>query len=551
MAQGTERRRRQLEGAPEPSNRTAFEAWLSDRPRAWSITIAARAALRVVPFVVNDHYYSEIVLPLLRAVAIARFASSYVDRGIAGPAEEAMKASTAIAFEPIRSDITDSTIRAAADAAAACSSTTRADAARYAARTVVYATRAADDFGASILEAVVRDAEHLRKKMRPAILAYLPLWEFAELSRHRVVHQHFLSALSGLGRHWTVWQPWCESAFTGATGQAQQEAWQAAFTDVRHRDYPWSEGLPWANGAETVNLAIMSRLEMLGQPATTSEIPDQAPAPVRVEERNGKIAKETDRNSPLGASERDFNAWREPVVDHIGELANGDFRAGTNHGRVRDRLTALEKLLPGEVAEVKERQFRIGYEIERFEGLLAAYRSGGDDMPELNAAQLADLEHLRVALKMGVSKLERWAEFQRQATESPGHEDKANRDAVAESLDQMATAMEQRPQYFHPELPESFRFLAEAARDPRGATHTVVYGAIKSAENLISFLGQRALGIGKVGAEAIEKHISKGVAAMLVTGLGGAALQLSGALPQGWAWLKPLLEAASKAMGAP
>jgi hypothetical protein len=99
------------------------------------------------------------------------------------------------------------------------------------------------------------------------------------------------------------------------------------------------------------------------------------------------------------------------VVDHIGELTASDFAHGTNHSRLRDRLVALGRLLPGEVDAVKERQFRVGYEIERFEGLMAAYRSGGDDMPVLNAAQLEDLDRLRVALRIGVDKLERWAEF--------------------------------------------------------------------------------------------------------------------------------------------
>jgi hypothetical protein len=68
---------------------------------------------------------------------------------------------------------------------------------------------------------------------------------------------------------------------------------------------------------------------------------------------------------------------------------------------------------------VKERQFRIGYEIERFEGLISAYRSGGDDMPELNAAALEDLDRLRISLKIGVDKLERWNEFRRDATQDP------------------------------------------------------------------------------------------------------------------------------------
>ncbi|MFZ1884715.1 MAG: hypothetical protein WAU53_14210 [Rhodoplanes sp.] len=345
-----------------------------------------------------------------------------------------------------------------------------------------------------------------------------------------------------------MWINWYDEALTPPAPR-RSEAWVAAFTDVQHPSYPWQGPLPWDDGPEAVNLAIKARLDKVIAAEAASTVPDQSPAPVRVEERDGKIARVHDRDSPLRAAERDFNAWREPVIDHIEELTSGDFREGTNHGRARDRLVALSNLLPGDIAEVKEQQFRIGYEIERFEGLIAAYRSGGDDMPVLNAAALEDLDRLRIALKMGVDKLERWADFRRLATDDPRHEGDAKPEAVADALDQMAEKMERKSEYFHPELPASFRFLAEAVKDPVGATKTVVYGAVKSAENLISFLGQRALGIGHNTAEAVERYISKAVAASLLLYLSEAALKLSGALPHAWAWLKPLLEALLSKVG--
>jgi hypothetical protein len=175
----------------------------------------------------------------------------------------------------------------------------------------------------------------------------------------------------------------------------------------------------------------------------------------------------------------------------------GDFRPGTNHSRARDRLVALAVLLAASIAEMKERQFRIGYEIEWFGGLVSAYRSGGDDMPALSADALEDLDRLRIALVMGITKLERWAEFRRAAAADPKHDGDANPAVLSEGLTGIAVEMERRPTYFDPELPETFRFLAEATRDPRGATKTVVYGGVRSAENLISFLGRKALGIGQ------------------------------------------------------
>ena len=120
---------------------------------------------------------------------------------------------------------------------------------------------------------------------------------------------------------------------------------------------------------------------------------------------------------------------------------------------------------------------------------------------------------------------------------------------VGEVLEQVAAGMERKSKYFDPQLPATFRFLAEAVKDRRGATKAIVYGAVKSLENLFSFLGQRSMGLGKRTGDALEQHISKAVAAALITGFGALALRLSGALPHGWAWLQPLLYALAKSAG--
>lgn len=271
-------------------------------------------------------------------------------------------------------------------------------------------------------------------------------------------------------------------------------------------------------------------------------LPNQSLAPVIVEERDGKIALRSERDSPLQSSDVDFNAWREPIIDHIRELLARDFPTGTNHGRARDRLVALDNLLPGDIPGVKERQFRIGYEIERLAGLVAAYKSSADDMPALNGAVLEDLNRLLVALQIGIDKLERWAEFRGMAAEDPQREGEADPTVVGDALDEMAAKMVQQAKYFDPEVPATFRFLAESVRDPYGATKTVVYGAVRTAQNVICYLGRKALGIATKAIDAVEDHISKGVATFLLTSLSAAALKLNGVLPTSWEWLKPLLE---------
>jgi hypothetical protein len=320
--------------------------------------------------------------------------------------------------------------------------------------------------------------------------------------------------------------------------------------DIRWWATPIAER-PWmakpSRNAALLDLPLTGKQEVDQPPSVL--VPDQSLAPVRVEERNGRIALASDRDSPLGSAEADFNAWREPVADHVQELLAGDFREGTNHGRARDRLVALGDLLPGAVADVKERQFRIGYEVERLDGLITAYRTGGNDMPALNAAVLEDLSRLLHALRSGTDKLERWAKFRRAASDDPMREGEADPTVVSEVLDELAAKMEEQPTYFDPELPATFRWLAEAVRDPLGATRAVVFGAVRSIENLLSFLGRKALGIATNVADAVEKHISKVVAGSLILGISALAIRLSGALPIEWAWLKPLLSALAKLAG--
>lgn len=517
--------RRRGKGPPEPKDYTAFGDWLTKQPREWSVIIASRAALRVLPLISRAE---SIVLPAFRAAAIARFAAKYPNGAIAAAARAAAREARG------HSDFAAYAASSAADAAAAAADSSFDSA--YAAK-AAYAADAAAHAAASLYSVVKLDALELYGNAVTAEqLARNQLWPVAASDEVVESWQRLRTELSALGHHWQVWIDWYQNVVLQQPYREMDEAEDAAFTDIPGE-------LPWDDGVEAVNIEIARRLSELSRAAALSKIPDQSLAPVRVEERDGRISRSTNRDSAFSATERDFRAWREPVIDHIDELKASDFAAGTNHSRIRDRLMALGKLLPGEIAEVKDQQFRIGYEIERFEGLMAAYRLGGEDMPMLNAAQLEDLDRLRVALKMGIDKLERWSEFRRQANESAAGEVDADRQVVSDALDEMAVVMEQRPQFFDPQLPATFRFLSEAVRDPSGATKAVIYGAIKSAENVVSFLGQRALGIGKKGVEAVETHISKGVATLLIGSLGTAALGLSGALPQGWAWLKPLLAA--------
>jgi hypothetical protein len=538
---------------PNPmfTNRREVHLWLSDKPHDWPVVIAARSALRAVPLLAAELRDSpsniedvgrKLVLPVFRACAAAWVGAAYptatVGCDFVTQAPQSAGRVGAAGNNPAR-------------AAAAAALSIAANAAERAAHAVDYTAGAVNAYAEGrerdIWEVTANDARILQHGIRPQDVALHPLWPGGLPPWTNFAWERLWQALILENDDWEVWFKWYEARINGGPANEALELSRAEIDDKT-----------WEQGPRAINAEIRSLIEEpevfrsafddepdadhAGGPAVPA-VPDQSFAPVRVEERGGKITRVSDRDSPLLSDEADFNAWREPVIDHVRELLSGDFRQGTNHGRARDRLVTLDTLLSGEASDVKERQFRLGYEIERLGGLVAAYRSLGDDMPALNAAVLEDLDRLRLALILGIDKLERWAEFHRLAANDPRRDGEANPTVVSEALDDMAAAMEQQATYFDPELPASFRFLAEAVRDPMGANKTVIYGSVRSAENLISFLAQRALGIASKAADAVEKHISRAVATSLIFGLTTAAIQISGALPRGWAWLKPLLDA--------
>ena len=284
---------------PNVKDKQAFSNWLAKQPDQWSVTIAARAALRVLPLLreANDPVT---VLSAFRATAIARFAAKFPDRatetaanaaasmaGVHAAANFAVIAAAAAYGDDARDAGSAASLAAAASTAAAAAAFTNAESAPAAV--------------SAMFAAVSHDAERLRDGLITAVqLATAPLWPTPAPPHILKAWRQLVPQLRGRGNHWSVWIDWYDGVLAGTSHLANSEAMDASYTDI-------SSGLPWESGPEAVNIEIGRRLAELSR---ASEIPDQSPAPVRVEERHGKVSKASDRDSALSASERDFKAAR-------------------------------------------------------------------------------------------------------------------------------------------------------------------------------------------------------------------------------------------------
>jgi hypothetical protein len=253
MAKSTRARTAKGTGPPDPRDFRAFRDWLKKQPREWSVIIAARAALRVLPLMRASRSADAIMLPMFRAVAIAQFAAKYPkypSRAIAAAAAAAAAATSVAAADAPDAYAAADVAAASASAAAAASASEAAGFAGYAASTAI---AAAND--ATVVAAIENDALRLYGRTLTANrLAREPLW--SALSSPRIAWQGLARQLRRQARHWQVWIDWYDDVVVGAPHAVTSEAEDAAFTDIPGK-------LPWSDGADAVNTEIARRLQAL------------------------------------------------------------------------------------------------------------------------------------------------------------------------------------------------------------------------------------------------------------------------------------------------
>ena len=281
---------------PDPLNGEAFQRWLETKPSEWSVVIAARAALRALPLGWRSKFgtreASDILLPNVRAIAIARLASLIQRRAI----DEPFRTAIVRAANASRDGAPPNSSRHAAAAGAAAfgvpiykkrspfpagtvsryirSSLAKTATAAAAVKAVAAAnSEAAACTGdtATFAATVRQDALDLHAGTSPDRLARAALWPATGVLATEIRHawRRLVHDLCLIDRSWDVWIDWYENVLGGfpksprLSARDNEALEAAAFTDVESPLHPWGGLLPWDDGPGVVNRAIKERLDRL------------------------------------------------------------------------------------------------------------------------------------------------------------------------------------------------------------------------------------------------------------------------------------------------
>ena len=264
-------------------SRDDVEKWLKGRPREDAVALAARAAARVLPLVVEavsgasplgPRRFADLILATLRACALARVAATYPTRAnemrapaTYGPADVAyadapayLYAYAAARAAATAADNDDAPVYAAAAAARAANAAADDDDAR----------AGADAAAAAAWSEVEADARVLERRGAAALVAK-PLWSRGAPVWAAEAWTRLQAALRPQDR-WAPWIEWYEAVLAGRPlwpelNAAAREALEVSICLI-------DEDL-WAEGAATVNAEI----ERLIGEALPARIAAQGPGP--------------------------------------------------------------------------------------------------------------------------------------------------------------------------------------------------------------------------------------------------------------------------------
>lgn len=444
---------------PDPRDFNAFRLWLAEKPREWSVVIAARAVLRVLPQAASavrtgDDAVS-IALPLFRATAIARFAAVYPNRATGGAAASASAAH--LAADTYLATSVVGAARAAVASAASAARTTYAAAYAYpaasaasAAYSAAYASAA--DAASAAASATLEDVKRLDAGVAPEVLARAPLWGEDErpLRDTRDAWGRLAEVLRGFGKHWHVWIAWYGGVLAAAR---RTEAEDMAFVDL-------PEPLPWDDGPEAVNAAIAARLAALQPPernptqdAAIPTIPPQRPAAIEPIWIKGWLTVPK-RPAKTDLKGKDFAAALRAVRAELAELSEDAANEANIDKRIVPFLRRLVERIP-ESPPAQDDLFRLGHA----ESIFVIYaKIVNAEWPDLLAARY---RAITIQFENTMRQSPSWRMFKRNAAKDRLSEDQIDSAPVLAREAADALRQDEALEFVDPALPNSLLRLAD------------------------------------------------------------------------------------------
>ncbi len=531
---------------PKFGDRKSFEKWLTDKPREWAVVLAARVALRTVPFLADaevrgdDDPLAAIVLPTLRATAAPWVAAEYpthgaglqaaafdatVDAAAAGDAADAAYAAAAANAARAAAYAADSAVFAvyAADAAradAAANAAARADVATV----VAFATTAATT--AAFWRALGRDTDALEDGIAPEDLAGRSLW-IAEGPEERpeIVDDSWLrlrSRLLDADPGWRVWTDWYQARLDGAPSNEALEVARALIPNE-----------VWREGPKAVNAEIARLIEE--HTPKRPDLPPALPTPVAFEMQDGALhrAPAPSVEAPVAGME---NVWRG-LIDLLEDLGAG---GGGNDHRIGRLLDRCREALGGSFSELDP--MRLGVHADRLNGY--AERAGEIFLP----TDEADFLRLNAELAHFVAQFPDWVGYRASLPEADPVAEQA---AVGAAISAIGEIEQAAPGLIAPDARESLGELAEAATpEPTPDTTTPLApplarkSFLRATRDAFLKLGtwvleRVATGVQKGFEKGVEKHVEAVVCGGITLGFVALASAIAGTLPE-FAWLGPV-----------
>ena len=306
----------------EITSRQELQKWLKDKPDECAQVIAARAALRVLPYPFQHHiaqdWVAKFALVLFRANAIAWAARNFPAHDMGRAAARAAR----VAYGAANAAHTAAAHTAAACAAAAYAAAAHTAAARaaaayaaaradtvYAATNAAYAAHAGADAGAdaAMWNNVSADADWLSREGDPVLaanrLTVELLWLRDPPEGLQEVWDNAAARLTALDPSYGVWIDWYNRRIKGADAsfdipddkdRVEDKAILIKLADATNKDF-------WDKGATHVNTTLQSWIDEARARAVEPDEPEPQNQDVVVFYPDGR--GQFDANSAVGVNE--------------------------------------------------------------------------------------------------------------------------------------------------------------------------------------------------------------------------------------------------------